>query len=209
MDTSKMHNMSKIRRIIFHHADFDFESFPKPNLDDPQSVIKCTYRIVNEIDSWHMERWSTGLGYHYLIGNGNGIPDGNVAIGRPLQYRGAHVSGHNHDSVGIMLVGNLVKHQPTKAQIDACIQIANLLCKQFDLDPQGHYSRRHYLKKQIGAVISGHREWQGHETNDCPGSLLEYLPHIREEVAKNSIFVPRPVTVYFRLEGRWSERNGQ
>ena len=54
-----------------------------------------------------------GLGYHFVIGNGNGLGDGDLHIGYRWneQLAGAHVAGpdaqwHNLHSVGICLVGN-------------------------------------------------------------------------------------------------------
>lgn len=42
------------------------------------------------------------IGYHYVIKR-----DGEVETGRPVERQGAHVKGHNHDSVGICLVGGV------------------------------------------------------------------------------------------------------
>ncbi len=54
-----------------------------------------------------------GLGYHFLLGNGNGLADGEVHVGYRWnqQLPGAHVVGdsgghHNAHSIGICLVGN-------------------------------------------------------------------------------------------------------
>lgn len=53
-----------------------------------------------EIDRWHKERGWKGFGYHGLIDR-----DGTFATGRPYAEQGAHVSGHNSDTLGICLVG--------------------------------------------------------------------------------------------------------
>ena len=56
---------------------------------------------VDEIRRWHVEGngWSD-IGYHYVI-----LLDGTIARGRPLDVAGAHVKGHNKDSVGVVYVG--------------------------------------------------------------------------------------------------------
>jgi hypothetical protein len=63
---------------------------------------------LEEINIWHSTRWS-GIwsngrriycGYHYIIRR-NGI----VEMGRPEAFAGAHVHGHNQNSVGICWVG--------------------------------------------------------------------------------------------------------
>ena len=55
----------------------------------------------DEIRRWHVEErgWSD-IGYHYVITR-NGV----VVQGRPLDKIGAHVKGHNKDTIGICLVG--------------------------------------------------------------------------------------------------------
>lgn len=66
-------------------------------------IIHCsdsTFGDVATIDRWHKERGWRGIGYHFVI-----LPDGTVEIGRPLNQVGAHVRGHNRESVGTCLIG--------------------------------------------------------------------------------------------------------
>jgi len=62
---------------------------------------QTTNERVAEVRRWHVEDngWSD-IGYHYLIDR-----DGTVAEGRPIERPGAHVRGHNQDTVGICLFG--------------------------------------------------------------------------------------------------------
>jgi N-acetyl-anhydromuramyl-L-alanine amidase AmpD len=53
-----------------------------------------------DIDRWHKERGWKGIGYHYVVRR-NGV----VERGRPLELAGAHVAGHNANSIGICVVG--------------------------------------------------------------------------------------------------------
>jgi N-acetylmuramoyl-L-alanine amidase len=188
MHYAAMTKMKHVRRLIYHHADFDFTGWPIVSESDDLEAIKSgIMSIVNEIDEWHLKRWRSGLGYHFLIGNGHGIPDGYPAIGRPMKYQGAHVRGHNHDSVGILIVGDLTKHEPTDRQVATAAQLAANLCFMFGLDPNGEYSRIRFGRRQKGNVISGHHDWSGHRSNDCPGSFAKYLDGIRLE-AEGLIF---------------------
>lgn len=57
---------------------------------------------VKDIDKMHRQRGFTAIGYHYLI-----CLDGTVEKGRPDDTVGAHVTGHNSNSIGISLVGGL------------------------------------------------------------------------------------------------------
>ena len=68
----------------------------------PQWMINAaTGRKINEIRRWHVEErgWSD-IGYHYLIDR-----NGKLAEGRPVKRAGAHVKGHNSNSIGICLIG--------------------------------------------------------------------------------------------------------
>lgn len=55
-----------------------------------------------EIDRWHRARGFLRIGYHYVIRR-----DGSVEEGRPEADPGAHVEGHNKDSIGICMVGGV------------------------------------------------------------------------------------------------------
>ena len=57
---------------------------------------------VNDIRRWHLQRGFVDVGYHYVIKR-----DGTIEPGRPLDRQGAHVSGFNHLSVGVCLVGGV------------------------------------------------------------------------------------------------------
>ena len=54
-----------------------------------------------EIRRWHTEErgWSD-IGYHWVIKR-----DGEIEPGRPEERNGAHVKGHNKNSIGVCLVG--------------------------------------------------------------------------------------------------------
>ncbi|MEA3279452.1 MAG: N-acetylmuramoyl-L-alanine amidase, partial [Thermodesulfobacteriota bacterium] len=71
-------------------------------------VVHCSatreghYFDVFDIDKWHKDRGWSGCGYHYVLNL-----DGSISIGRDVDYVGAHVRGHNSDSIGICLIGGL------------------------------------------------------------------------------------------------------
>lgn len=56
----------------------------------------------NVIDRWHRERGFLCIGYHFVIRR-----DGVVEKGRELDEVGAHVAGHNAESIGICLAGGV------------------------------------------------------------------------------------------------------
>ena len=79
-------------------------------------VIHCsdsTWGTSEDINRWHLERGWDGIGYHYVITNGRAKStdsykeqdDGLIEKGRPVEKTGAHVRGHNSDSIGVCLIG--------------------------------------------------------------------------------------------------------
>jgi len=80
---------------------------------------------VEAFHSFHTKQGYGGVAYHFVIGNGNGMNDGEVqeTFRWNQQISGTHVSvnswDHNVFGIGICLVGNLENTSPTKAQITA------------------------------------------------------------------------------------------
>lgn len=100
-------------------------------------VLHCTATpegravSVAEIDSWHRARGFRTIGYHYVVGL-----DGTIGKGRDDSEAGAHVAGHNGDSIGICYVGGLdaagrPKDTRTPAQRTALLSLLRQLRKQY------------------------------------------------------------------------------
>ncbi len=101
--------LSQIDSIVIHCAD-------TPN---------GRANTIEDIDDWHAQRGFRRdpsiapkhqphlrhVGYHYVI-----EIDGAVRAGRPVHETGAHVAGHNDNTLGICLVG---QDQFAQAQWDA------------------------------------------------------------------------------------------
>lgn len=66
---------------------------------------------VDDIRRMHLQRGFFDVGYHYVIKR-----DGTVQPGRPLDRQGAHVSGYNHLSVGVCLIGGVTEDDVTVAE---------------------------------------------------------------------------------------------
>ena len=115
----------------------------KRNID--KIIIHCTatpegrYVSASEVRKWHLDRGWSDIGYHYLI-----RLDGTVEKGRDEKRVGAHVKGHNKNSIGIAYVGGLddklnPKDTRTVAQMVALDQlILNLLDKYPNSSLHGH-----------------------------------------------------------------------
>lgn len=76
----------KTNYIVFHCTA------TRPDLDIGAGAIR----------EWHLAKGWADIGYHLVIRR-----DGRIEPGRPLDAIGAHVAGHNSDSIGIALVGGL------------------------------------------------------------------------------------------------------
>jgi len=91
------------------------------------------------MDRFHREerRMENGLAYHFVIGNGKGMPDGRVETSHrwTRQLDGGHLAsaGQNKTSLGICLVGNFDQHPPTPKQLENLEALVRALMKRCGL----------------------------------------------------------------------------
>lgn len=92
-----------------------------------------------------------GLGYQFVIGNGNGMEDGEILVGNRWrdQVPGAHAAGaqadwFNRHSIGICLVGDGNRTRPTRAQMESLVKLTNALCRELSIP-----GNRVYLHSEI------------------------------------------------------------
>jgi N-acetyl-anhydromuramyl-L-alanine amidase AmpD len=91
------------------------------------------------MDRYHREQrhMENGLAYHFVIGNGHGMPDGEVAIGRRWknQLDGGHLASEslNKIALGICLVGNFDKDEPTAKQLKSLRALIDALLERCSL----------------------------------------------------------------------------
>ena len=110
----------------------------------------------------HMQN---GLAYHFVIGDGHGSGNGQIEIGErwTRQINGGHVASDylNDIALGVCLVGDFNRDQPTKPQVDALEELVS------------------YLRARVGrtqgrqAIVHAHKEINPRPT-DCPGSRFPY-----------------------------------
>lgn len=106
--------------IVIHHSGMD------------EGTLKSLDRYHRE--ERHMEN---GLAYHFLIGNGNGMGDGEIAIGNRWkeQLDGGHLrsEAQNKIALGICLIGNFDKEKPTEKQLRSLENLIRALLKRCTL----------------------------------------------------------------------------
>lgn len=108
-------------------------------------IVHCTATregapvSLDTVRRWHLERGWSDIGYHYLI-----LLDGTIERGRPEEKQGAHVRGHNRDSIGVSYVGGCdrllnPKDTRTQDQKDSLHNLlSNLMASYEDATLHGH-----------------------------------------------------------------------
>ena len=124
----------KIRQLVVHCA----ATYPSMDID------------AAWIDREHRLRGFSMIGYHYFIKR-----DGTIQTGRTVDKIGAHVKGHNSQSIGICLAGGLIEKGKKEVEDDwednfAPIQMDSLRTLLTQL---------HALYP--GAEVLGHRDFPG------------------------------------------------
>ena len=143
--------MRSITKVVIHGA------WTKPGVDVG----------VEQIREWHRDRGFSDIGYHYVIRR-----DGTVEEGRPLSKDGAHVKGHNRDTVGICLVGGRDDEGAHTANLDEFAKQEILW--EFNYT----HAQMVALRKLVAGLVVdhdltladvlGHRDFPG-VTKRCPG----------------------------------------
>lgn len=112
-------------------------------------IVHCTATpegrpvSVAEIDAWHRARGWSGCGYHRIVGL-----NGERWAGRAIEKIGAHVSGHNTGTVGLVYVGGVAKDGKTAKDTRTAAQKESLIAEIIDLRDRFNIGK-----------ISGHNEY--------------------------------------------------
>lgn len=177
-------------------------------------VIHCTgspngvFITAAQVDAWHRERGFKRdaafakefrpqlphIGYHRLI-----LADGSPAFGRDLDEIGAHVQGHNANSVGVCMVGTMAFFLSQWEQLRETLGILALGLAQrrkIPIDPRNYPvpSPRAALQiyRELGVQVVGHRDLSPDLNHDgviepneyiklCPGfDVKTWLDHEME-----------------------------
>ncbi|NRA56965.1 MAG: N-acetylmuramoyl-L-alanine amidase [Phycisphaerales bacterium] len=88
----------------------------------------------------HQDMGLAGLGYHFVIGNGRGMAEGELHVAERWlrQQPGAHVAGansldYNRDSIGVCLVGDGRLESFGRGQIDRLVATVSTLAHELDI----------------------------------------------------------------------------
>lgn len=87
---------------------------------------------AEDVHGWHLDNGWSGIGYHAVIER-----DGSLEWGRPKYWKGSHVRGHNHEALGVCLVGRV---NFDKRQLSTLRSVINMWLVEFPrAEIMGHY----------------------------------------------------------------------
>lgn len=126
------------RYIVVHHS-----SQPAGNYDQ----IDAEHRRVLGLD---------GCGYHFIIGNGTGSPDGQIEVSSRWsnQKAGVHCRDARDQNVseygiGICLVGDLDQGPPTAKQLAAARSLITYLSQRYEIPAARISSHNHVAAREV------------------------------------------------------------
>lgn len=112
-----------------------------------------------------------GIGYHFVIGNGNGMEDGEISSSFRWkeQIHGAHCGSlrHNGRGIGICLIGNFEDSKPTEAQRASVTRLIRMLTDRYNI-PRSR--------------VLGHQQVRATE---CPGRHFPLREIVEESVRED------------------------
>lgn len=162
--------------IVIHHME---ETTRFNDVEHELCLARLRHWFIFHV---HERKWSD-LGYHALI-----CPHGVVFEGRrggfqqPLQ--GAHAVKNNDSALGIALLGNYERHEPTKAALNALRSVVAEICRRYGIAAEKSRSWNYVDDKLQSRSVTlpnliGHRDVR---QTICPGdTLYRLLPQLREE----------------------------
>ncbi len=155
--------MTRPWRITLHHA-------ASPEI--PPTSMSAATAQMRSYQKFHQDnRGWADIGYHYLIDG-----SGRIWQGRDLKWQGAHAGNKdlNRGNIGICLMGNFVKRDPTPSQKKSLKRLLSWLCESHKIHPHFVSSHRSMLRDVPK------------KSTLCPGAHLEsYLNRIKP-------LLPRP-----------------
>ena len=116
---------------------------------------------VEEVKRWHLDMGYIDVGYHWFVDR-----RGMMYAGRSESIQGAHVYGHNRNTLGVCVMYGTQDKEVTQETLNALIDLLASICMKYKLDPQ--------------KAIKGHSDYL---PTMCPGILYRHLGFIRDRVA--------------------------
>ena len=151
----------KVKKIVIHHTAESDKSKEIPGSDKIRSI----YYYHAKTRGWG------DIGYQFVIDQ-----DGNIYEGRAGgdYVVGGHAYCSNINTVGVALMGNFERTQPTKGQVAALTKLLKGLSQKYSLD----LTAENIFHGEKGPTLIGHRDVK---STACPGhNFYKLLPVFRK-----------------------------
>ncbi len=156
-------------------------------------------RILRADYAYHVKSrgWSD-LGYNLVVDKYGGVWEGRAGgIGRAVI--GAHAQGFNTGTLGVSLIGDMTRADPTPAALAALTRVTAFAASTWSFDPTSSVTLRSggspkYRSGQSVTLkrVFGHKETG---TTACPGVLMDHLSELRTDALTLLGPAPRVVSV--------------
>ncbi len=160
--------MKPIRAILHHSLTADSKTVSWQAIRTYHTSYRYNSNIVTPTEAYILKRegkkvidpWDD-IGYSYGLEK---ISDHyEILTGRMMNERGAHTYGHNHNSIGICLIGNYDITPVPEELWQLTLRLVNSLCEVCNIPKSSVY---------------GHTEFASYKT--CPGKLFDMSRFRRE-----------------------------
>ncbi len=157
---------SSAKMVFVHHTAGSSRYSPR----ESPAIVRSIYAYHTQGQNW------CDIGYNALIDRFGNIYEGRRGgIRKPV--RGAHAGDWNTNAVGVSLMGNFQRAEPTRRILNALVRFAGWRLGSSFTPVRGSTS----IAGRQFARISGHRDAM---STSCPGSnVYDRLPRIRKRVA--------------------------
>ena len=115
---SRLNPMNGVSRITVHH-----EGWTPVWFADQRTTAA---RLDADRNTHVRDRGWGDIGYHFMIDRA-----GRLWEGRSLRFQGAHVKDNNEHNVGVMVLGNFDRQDPTEAQLAALRATVSQLMRHY------------------------------------------------------------------------------
>lgn len=98
-------------------------------------------------DRYHRQMGdANGIKYHFVIGNGQGMPDGSIEATdrwrRQIDAAHLYLPQNAPESIAICLVGNFQESKPTEQQSVSTVKLCYVLMQRFDIPAERVFAHR-------------------------------------------------------------------
>ena len=164
---------SRVVAVTVHHTDNQNGYTP----DEVPSLIRADYAYHVRTRGW------SDLGYNLLVDQYGRVWEGRRGgLGRATI--GSHAQGFNTGTLGVAMLGDMTKAHASDAADKALARVVAYAATTWHFDPRTtvRLTSKGSPRYSSGRTVTLHRVFGHGETGitDCPGSLQQDLPMIRE-----------------------------